>query len=202
MWTSGRRFAGLTLVIGLGILPFALPLGAQEKEKLLPADRSPHLILAHAGPHAPVTALAFSPDGSTLYVGGFDKQVRRYERIKEKWTATGAFRVPIAPGNAGVVNAIAVSPDGKWVAVAGRAPIRWESWAGADDGIDVDSKHLSLLLRQDTGVVYLFDPTKPEGGTVIRGPRGGVRSVAFANPAPADGPALVTAGVEWDDDGR
>ena len=178
------------------------PLAASATKRKLhpPPDRAPHLILAHAGPHAPVTALAFAPDASTLYVGGFDKQVRRYKLANNKWTATDAFRVPIGPGNAGVVNAIVVSPDGKWVAVAGRAPVRGESWAGTDDGLTVDSKHLPVFQRQDTGIIYLFDPTKADGGKVIRGPRGGVRALAFANPAPASGPALVTAGVEWDDD--
>src|SRR4051794_26082825 len=50
----------------------------QPGPPLPPPNRTPALVLDHAGPHAPVAALAFSPDGSTLYVGGLDKLVRRY----------------------------------------------------------------------------------------------------------------------------
>ena len=197
MRTPGHRLLALAVVI----FGLAVPLAAQEKEKPLPpADRAPHLILAHAGPHAPVTALAFAPDASTLYVGGFDKQVRRYALVKGKYVANGTFRVPIGSGNAGVVNAVAVSPDGKWVAVAGRAPLREETWASADDGVyDEDVRQYPPFLRRDVGVVYLFDPTKPDGGKVIRGPRAAVRALAFANPAPATGPVLLTAGIEWNE---
>ncbi len=195
------RTSGLLLSLAVGLCGLAPPAAAQEKP-LPPPDRAPHLVLAHDGLHAPVTALAFSPDASTLYVGGFDKQVRRYKLANGKYEPAGAFRVPIGPGNAGVVNAVAVSPDGKWVAVAGRAPIREEGGGGADDGIGEDVRHYPPLLRRDAGVVYLFDPAKPDGGKVIRGQQSEVRALAFANPAPAAGPVLVTAGIEWDEKGR
>ena len=199
MRTAGHRLGGLVLVIS----GLALPVAAQEKEKPLPPpDRAPHLILAHNGPHAPVTALAFAPDARTLYVGGFDKQVRRYELVKGKYVAGESIRVPIGPGNAGVVNALAVSPDGKWVAAAGRAPIRGEAWGTADDGVREDFRRIPPILRRDSGVVYLFDPAKPDGGKVVRGPQSGVRALAFANPPPADGPVLITAGIEWNEKGE
>ena len=44
--------------------------------------------------------------------------------------------------------------------------------------------------------MYLFYPAKPDGGKVIRGQQLEVRALAFANPAPASGPVLVTAGIE------
>jgi hypothetical protein len=44
---------------------------AQEKDKdKAPFVRVPQLILTHAGAHAPVNAVAFSPDAGTLYGGG------------------------------------------------------------------------------------------------------------------------------------
>ncbi len=200
MQTTVHRLAGVALLLaGLGF-----PIAAQEKDKdkakLPPPDRVPHLVLAHSGPPAPVTALAFAPDSSSLYVGGFDKLVRRYNLVDGKYVAAGVIRVPIGPGNAGVVNALAVSPDGKWVAAAGRAPMRGETWTGADDGITADRTRLLPEVWRDSGVVYLFDPAKPDGGKVLRGQRAGVRALAFADPAPADGPVLVTAGIEWDND--
>src|SRR5688572_13191597 len=181
MLTSAHRFAFLALTLSA----LALPLLAQPKDKdkgpLPPPDRAPHLILAHAGPHAPVTALAFAPDGSALYVGGFDKQVRRYRLEDGKFVPAGSFRVPIGPWNAGLINAIAVSPDGKWVAAAGRAPIRGEVWAGAEDATEEELRFASPEMRGDAGIVYLFDPNNPAGGKAIRGQLSEVRALAFAD---------------------
>lgn len=171
-------------------------------QKLPPGNRTPSLVLSHPGPQAPVTALAFSPDASTLYVGGLDKMVRRYVLKAGEYVAAEPLRVPIGTGLGGAINAIAVSPDGKWVAVAGRAPVRGENWSGSDDGISINTQYLSRTMKQDFGVVYLFDTTNPQGGQVIRGPESAVQSLAFANPAPADGDKLVTTGVEWDADNR
>ncbi|MFM8274427.1 MAG: WD40 repeat domain-containing protein, partial [Gemmata sp.] len=197
MFTSVCRLSGLAffLIGSANLVP------AQEK-LLPPPDRVPHLVLTHAGPHAPVTALAFAPDASALYVGGFDKQVRRYKLDKGKYVADAPLRVPIGPGSAGVVNALAVSPDGRWVAVGGRAPADGEVWDGAEDGTYVDFRRAPLRLRRDAGVVYLFDPARPNAGKVIRGMEAGVRAMAFANPAPATGPVLLTAGVEWNEKGE
>lgn len=178
-------------------------LAVSQEPPLPPAERTPVLVLDHAGPHAPVAALAFSPDASTLYVGGYDKLVRRYALVGGKYVARDALRVPLGTGNAGAVNAVAVSPDGKWVAVAGRAPIRGESFSGQVDGVVTRTSTLSPQLKRDFGVVYLFDAANPQqGGKVLRGMESEVRAVAFANPAPAGGHALVTAGIEWDDKGR
>jgi WD40 repeat protein len=191
-------FAAAALAVA-GFSPVA---PAQREAPLPPPNRAPHLVLAHAGPHARVTALAFAPDGATLFVGGFDKQLRRYRLAGGKWAAADPIRLPVGPGNAGAVNAVAVSPDGKWVAAAGRAPMREENWTGGEDGIGVDSRRLPPLMKRDFGVVYLLDPANPNGGKVLRGLQSEVRALAFASPAPARGPALVAAGVEWDARGK
>jgi len=184
----------------------ALPVVARQpaaETPLPPPDRTPRLVVRHPGPHAPVTGLAFAPDG-TLYAGGFGKLVHRYTRAGGTFVPGDPLRVPVGPGNAGAVNAVAVSPDGKWVAVAGRAPVRGETWAAADDGVVVETRDFPPLLKRDYGVVYLFNtnPADAAGGKVIRGPEAGVRALAFATPGPAAGPVLVTAGVEWDDTGK
>jgi WD40 repeat protein len=193
---SLSRAAAFALLIGA-----AAQLGrTQEKgPEKAPFERVPQLVLTHAGPHAPVTAVAFAPDAATLYVAGFDKQIRRYKLAEGRYVADGTIRVPIGPGNAGVVNALAVSPDGKWVAAAGRAPLRSEGWASPDDGIDLETKRFRPEVQADAGVIYLFDPTNPAGGKVLRGPRLGVRSLAFANPSPATGPVVVATSIEYDD---
>src|SRR5579871_948591 len=118
----------------LAALAFTLTAAGQEPP-LPPANPVPALVLDPGGPAGPVAALAFSPDSGTLYVGGADKQVRRFVLAKGKFAPADParlppLRVPIGLGNAGAVNAVAVSPDGKWVAVAGRAPFRDEAWFG------------------------------------------------------------------------
>jgi hypothetical protein len=110
--------------------------------------------------------------------------------------------VPTGPGAAGSVKTIAVSPDGKWVAVAGRAPMRGETGGADVPGVAEDFRRLLPTMLRDVGGVYLFDPVKPDGGKVLRGQRGAVEAVAFANPAPTGGAVLVTAGVEWDATGK
>lgn len=182
----------------------AAPALAQDVPLLPPANRTPALVLDHKAAHSPVMSLAFTPDGSTLYVGGLDKLVRAYAFNKDgTFTLSRTLRVPIGPGNAGAVNAIAVSPDGKWVAVAGRAPFREEAGFGVE-GLVIKTADLPALLRRDVGVVYLFDRTKPQGGggTVIRGAAGDVRAVTFATPKTGLGTVLVTAGMEWEDEKR
>ena len=195
------RPTGLLAAFSLCVLPTIGHARQPAGGPLPPPEGTPQLVINHAGPHAPIQSLAFGPDG-TLYAGGFGKLVHRYVRKGGEFVAVEPIRVPLGPGNAGAVNAVAVSPDGKWVAVAGRAPIRGELWSGQDDGITVETRHFPQLLKQDYGVVYLFNPADPQGGKVIRGPESGVRAIAFANPAPADGPVLVTAGVEWGADGK
>ncbi len=63
---------------------------------------------------APVTALAYAPDGKTLAVGG-------YRAVRLLDPATGAVRRTL-PGPADQVQALAWSSDGKFLAVAGGVP--------------------------------------------------------------------------------
>src|SRR4051812_23303415 len=97
-------------------------LGAEEHRAPV-GDAEPLPVLDVGGPSAAVTALAFAPDGQTLYSAGYDKVVRVWRRD----VATAAFRpdaqatvrVPIGPGRDGVINVLAVSPDGEWLAASG-----------------------------------------------------------------------------------
>ncbi len=195
-----RTTLSATLLIAL--LAGAVGKCEAQEELLPPANRMPMLVLDHAGPHAQVTALAFSADSNTLYAGGYDKLVRTYNLRGGKHVAGEPLRVPLGPGNAGALNAIAISPDGKWIAVAGRSPIRGEVWSGGSDGIVTSTRYLSPLMKRDLGVVYLFAPGNPQGGRVIRGPQSEVRALAFANPVSPAGPVLITAGIEWNAEGK
>lgn len=172
-----------------------------EEPPLPPADRVPILRLDPGGAAAPVSALAFAPDGHSLFVGGFDKLVRVYSKKAGKWVPGEPLRLPVGPGNAGAVNAVAVSPDGKWLGVAGRSPMRDEAKFGQDGSV-VDTKQIPPAMKRDLGTIYLFDLTKPNGNSVIRGMLGEIRALAFATPSPAAGPVVVAAGIEWTDAGE
>src|SRR5262245_36285743 len=91
-------------------------------------DGEPVLRLDAGGPAAYTPALAFSPDGRTLYAGGFDKVVRVWtlDETAARFVAgkVAAYRVPIGPGLHGAVNTLAVSPDGRQLAVAGLGLVR------------------------------------------------------------------------------
>jgi WD40 repeat protein len=185
----------------LFVLVLNVPLVAQEERPLPPADRKPTLRMGHIGSHAQVTALAFTPDGNTLFVGGLDKVVRVYSLQEGQFRETGRVHLPVGPGNAGAVNAVAVSPDGKWLAVAGRSPMRDEAGVG-QDGVVIDTRQLPPAMWRDVGVIYLFDQTNPNGGKVLRGHQGEVRALAFADPSPGGGPVLVSAGTQRGEDGK
>src|SRR5437660_1991520 len=109
------RWLLVAMLFGLG---FASPTRAQAPV-LPPGEKEPLLRLEAGGPTSDVTALAFSPDGQTLYAGGWDKVVRTWKRdAKGEFVAQRlAYRVPIGPGLHGAINALALSDDGKWLAV-------------------------------------------------------------------------------------
>src|SRR4051812_29650938 len=90
-----------------------------------PFDRRPVLCLKTDGPSAPVRALAFSPDGNTLYASGDDKVIHVWTRAgKGPFVHEKVYRMPLGPGSEGVVNALAVSSDGRWLAAGGLALVR------------------------------------------------------------------------------
>ena len=194
------RTISRSAVLSALVLSIGRPAPAQEKP-LPPADRTPVLRVNPGGPSAPVPCVAVSPDGSTVYVAGLDKLVRVYARKDGKFAEAAPLRVPLGPGNAGAVNAVAVSPDGNWVAVGGRSPMRDEA-KFSEDGLMVDTRRIPPDMRRDLGVIYLFDRTNPNGGKVLRGNLGEVRSLAFANPSPAAGPVVVSASTEFDEKGK
>ena len=164
-------------------------------------DSEPVLQLEGRGPLSYVTALAFSPDGQTLYAAGWDKVVRvwRLDEASGKFLLDerSAVRVPIGPGLNGAINSIALSSDGRWLAVGGRGTFRGAS-GFRDRGRVISSSAMSQEMRADQGTVYVYDLQTREA-LPIRGHWGEVFSLAFA-PGSSDAPRLITAGRDWNDD--
>jgi WD40 repeat protein len=150
---------------------------AQGKAVPIPAgaagDTEPLLRLEAGGPASSVNALAFSPDGQTLYAAGFDKVVRgwRLEAPGKQFALDPvAFRVPVGPGRTGVLNVLAISPDGAWVAASGRGVFRIASRSREPGRIyPYLPPHDSEMLREQA-TIYLFD-TKTQEVRLLHGSR-------------------------------
>jgi WD40 repeat protein len=172
---------------------------------IAPVDAMPIMRLEAGGPTSFVSAVALNPQGSTLYAGGWDKVVRAWNWDAESrqfiLDAAGTYRVPIGPAMEGVINAVAVSPDGMWLATAGRGMVR-----GASDlrhpGWKVPAAGtMSAAMRQDQGTIYLFN-TRTRDVRLLRGHTAPVVALAFAPALDGKPPILISAGQEWDDKAR
>jgi WD40 repeat protein len=104
-------------------LDLTLPLAAPVPAELVPnkprsTERVPASLAAvlAVGPAAPISAVAFSPDGSRLFVG-------TYGRVAMWDLATGTVTGHLE-GIDGAVHHLAFSPDGKLLGVGGGLPAR------------------------------------------------------------------------------
>src|SRR5262245_39851666 len=143
------RRSPLIAILMLG--PATAPAFAQPPAAAA-GDANPLPVIDAGGPAAAVTALAFAPDGRTRYAGGFGKVVRVWRRDRDgaafEPDPRATLRVPIGPGRDGVINVLAVSADGTWLAVSGLGVYRGSSGFGRPGWIaPVDA--LTPEMRQE-----------------------------------------------------
>ena len=170
-------------------------------------DDPPVLRLQPGGPTSFVTGLVFSPDGKTLYEAGWDKVVRVWitspgsNRLTLDDRLT--FRVPVGPGLDGAINAMALSSDGAWLAVAGRGLVPGAS-GFHQDGLVIPSSAKTDAMFLAEGTIYVFktDRSAPNPVTVLNGHRGPVLSLKFAPTRPDKPPLLVSAAHDRDRNGE
>ncbi len=160
----------------------------------------PILRLEPGGPTSFVSALAFSPDGRTLYAAGWDKVA--YVWLLDPRTgafhldAAATYRLPLGPGLHGVLNALAVSPDGSLLAVAGQGLVQVASDL-RHPGFEVpEIGGLDATGYQQQGTIYVFD-TRQRTARPLIGHYGPVVALAFAPAAAGKPPLLVSAAKEW-----
>jgi len=91
--------------------PLTLPFRWKRRAARLPPLGSPRVLEGH---QARVLALAFTPDGQSLFSGGRDRTVRRWDLAAGD--ACDAWTWPV-----GVIYALAVAPDGLTAAAGGNA---------------------------------------------------------------------------------
>lgn len=124
------------------------------------ADGLPILQLDTGGHMAKIKSVLFTPDGKYLVSAGDDKVIRIWDWRAGKTVRT--IRGEIGRGPAGQIHALALSPDGRWLASAGRMPnneIRL---------FDFASGELVGLLRGHSGPVNAL-AFSPDGTKLISG---------------------------------
>jgi len=189
-----------------GLLLALVAGGALARDDVLPpGDRSPVLRVETHGLISRVNALAFRSDGRTLYAAGKDKAVWawRWDEATERFLPDpeATFRIPLGPGSAGVIDALAVSPDDRWLAVGGVGVARHQAGFFDRGRYVAPLSALSDEMAADQGIIYVFD-TESRAVRLLRGHRGPVAALTFVR-AEAEGAAqLVSAAVELDEHKR
>ena len=143
----------------------SVTLAARPAEPKTAAD-APLPMLDTGGHMARINGIAFTPDGRQLVSASEDKTIRVWDLASGKTVRT--IRGESAPGDAGKVYAMALSPDGKWLAAGG-----WFALAPArnSDAIrlyEFASGKLVALLKGHADVVYGL-AFSPDGSRLISG---------------------------------
>jgi WD40 repeat protein len=92
-------------------------LNAIEVPALPPPEKRPLLVLDPGGHSAIVKSALFTPDGKQVVTCGMDKAIRIWD--VESGETVRTIHMPIGPGDEGIFNCMAMTRDGKRVAVGG-----------------------------------------------------------------------------------
>ena len=110
----------------------------------------PFLMLDTGGHQAFIRGVTFTPDGKHLVSAGQDKVVRVYDWRAGKTVRT--IRGQVGPGDEGKIYAMALSPDGRWLAVGG--------WMSPGQGV----------RDEDIGDIRLYDFAAGELKAILKAP--------------------------------
>jgi WD40 repeat protein len=141
-------------------------LGARPGGLAAGAEKAPQLMLDTGGHMAKVIDLGLTPDGKQLVSGSNDKTVRVWDL--ETGKTVRIIRGESAPGDWGVIFAMALSPDGRWLAVGGYLSTADRGVASAVRLHDLASGKLEAVLKGHDNVVYGL-AFSPDGKRLISG---------------------------------
>ncbi len=187
----------LILVIALRLTSIFMSDVIADEPILPPGDTSPLLRLETNGPRSYVSGLAFSPDGQHVYATGWDKAVQVWNLQndgKYEYSSGATLRVPTGAGPFGVLNGLALSSNGKWLATAGQGQPR-EVPGERSFGWVLPAGNISETSQLDNGMIYVFN-TLTRTTTLLRGHRGPVQALAFVKNSASDAPELVSIAEE------
>jgi len=169
-----------------------------------PGDPAPILRIDSSGPASRVTALAYSPDGNTLYAAGLDKVVHVWKRNAKgryEYDRESTYRVPIGSDLEGMLTALAVSDDGQWVAVGGRGAKCGVAAERDEGGNALPAEGLSDDQWRDEGLIYVFH-TGTRQATLLAGHKGAVQALKFAPPQAGKPQLLASGAFVWNAETR
>ncbi len=118
------------------------------------------------GHMAIIRGLAFTPGGKQLVSAGEDKEIRVWDLASGKTVRT--MRGESGLGSLGKILAMALSPDGKWLAVAGDLRTSTDEQTQAIRLYDFESGKLVALLKGHTGFIRSL-AFSPDGSRLISG---------------------------------
>ncbi|MFZ1109266.1 MAG: caspase family protein [Rhodomicrobium sp.] len=147
------------IAVVLGLLLAAA--GARAEGPILQLDTGGHMAL--------IKGLAFTPDGKFIVSASNDKVIRVWDWRAGKTVRT--IRGQSGPGQEGKIFAMALSPDGRWLAVGGLLA-NFDGTNHIDIGAirlyDFASGEMKALLKGHTNVVMGL-AFSPDGKTLISG---------------------------------
>ena len=114
---------GLYLLLVVGLLQTTMEFAALA-QAIPQREGGPRPLLLNQGSIGVVSAIEFSPDSRFLYVAGLDKAIHAWNLLELKPnefrpTHVSTMRWEISRGYQGKLDAMAISPDGKWIAAGG-----------------------------------------------------------------------------------
>ncbi len=149
---------------------------ASEPKPAIAADGKLILQLDTGGHRAVIRALAFTPDGKFIVSAGDDKVIRVWDW--RKGATVRAIRGQSGLGEEGKIYAMALSPDGRWLAASG---------------------HFDAVCPGQCEAIRLYDFATGELKALLTGHRDKAVSLAFS----PDGTKLISGGgdtsaIIWD----